>query len=158
MVKLIRRAEPRDTEKIKDLLSQVLEVHHKARPDLFKSGARKYTDAELAEIIADDSRPIFVAEDDAGAVVGYAFCVFVQHIGDNILTDVKSLYIDDLCVDESCRGAHVGRALYDYAVKFARESGCYNLTLNVWAGNDSAMAFYERCGLRPQKVGMELIL
>jgi ribosomal protein S18 acetylase RimI-like enzyme len=153
----IRRAKYGDMPKINDLLCQVLNVHHEGRPDIFKSGAKKYTDDELKEIISDDTRPIFVAEID-GEVVGYAFCVFIRHENNNILTDIKTLYIDDLCVDENRRGEHIGRALYDYTVAFAKESGCYNLTLNVWSCNKSAMKFYEKCGLLPQKVGMELIL
>ena len=91
-------------------------------------------------------------------MLGYAFCVFVQHVGDNILTDIKTLYIDDLCVDEEIRGQHVGRQLYEYVLGFAREQGCYNVTLNVWALNDGAIKFYEACGLKPQKIGMETIL
>ena len=140
------------------LLEQVLMVHHVGRPDLFKSGAKKYTDEELKVILADDSRPIFVGVDEKNEVLGYAFCVFQQHIGNNILTDVKTLYIDDLCVDETRRGQHIGRQLYDYVVQFAKDSGCYNVTLNVWSCNESAMRFYEKCGLKPQKVGMEVIL
>lgn len=155
---MIRRAQITDKPYLANLLSQVLEVHHNARPDLFKSGARKYTDDELDAILDDPMRPIFVAVDDAESVVGYAFCVFIRHIGDNILTDVKTLYIDDLCVDEAKRGQGIGRALYDHVVCFARENGCYNLTLNVWADNVSALGFYESIGLRKQKVGMELIL
>ena len=153
----VRRAEIKDTEKIKELLSQVLEVHHKGRPDLFKTGFRKYTDAELHEIIKDDMRPIFVAEID-GIVYGYAFCVITQHINNNILTDIKTLYIDDLCVDENCRGKHIGKTLYDKVIEYAKEIGCYNVTLNVWSCNESAMRFYEKCGLKPQKIGMEKIL
>ena len=91
-------------------------------------------------------------------VLGYAFCVFQQKLGDNILTDIKTLYIDDLCVDEKARGQHIGKSLYEYVLNFARESGCYNVTLNVWACNESARKFYEKCGLKPQKYGMETIL
>lgn len=154
---MIRRAEERDIPAIDDLLSQVLNVHHEGRPDLFRSNARKYTDSELMEILRDESRPIFVAEED-GTVTGYAFCIFQQHIGHNILTDVRTLYIDDLCVDEKFRGRHIGTALYEYVLAFAREQGCYNVTLNVWACNEDAMRFYERLGLRTQKIGMETIL
>ena len=106
----------------------------------------------------DESKPIFVAVDESEEVLGYAFCVFQQHINNNILTDIKTLYIDDLCVDEDKRGLHIGKQLYDYVINFAREQGCYNLTLNVWSCNVSAMKFYEKCGLVPQKVGMEKIL
>lgn len=155
---IIRKAELRDKERICELLRQVLEVHHKARPDLFKGGVTKYTDAELEEILCDESRPIFVAVDDSGVVLGYAFCVFVQHIDNNILTDIKTLYIDDLCVDEKARGKGIGRTLYNYVVEFARANGFYNVTLNVWADNASALGFYESLGLHKQKIGMELIL
>ena len=154
----IRRAEIKDMEGINRLLHQVLMVHQNGRPDLFKAGAKKYTDEELMKIICDDSRPIFVGVDETGNVLGYAFCVFQQHLNHNILTDVKSLYIDDLCVDETIRGRHIGRKLYEYVLDYARESDCYNVTLNVWACNESAMKFYEKCGLVPQKVGMETIL
>lgn len=155
---LIRRAENIDIPKINDLLRQVCLVHHNGRPDLFKYGAQKYADEELIQIISDDEKPVFVAVDEDNTVLGYAFCIFERHINDNILTDVKTLYIDDLCVDKGFRGKHIGKQLYDYAVSFAKENGCYNLTLNVWNCNDSAMKFYEKCGLKPQKTHLETIL
>ncbi len=153
---LIRRAETRDISRILELLSQVLEVHAAGRPDLFKSGTTKYDARELAEIIADDERPIFVGE-SGGVVQGYAFCVFQRHEERNT-PNFTTLYIDDLCVDEKSRGLHVGRSLYEYVLKFAKDSGCYNVTLNVWACNENAMRFYEKCGLSVQKIGMEKIL
>lgn len=155
---LIRRAQEKDMNRINDLLLQVCLVHHKGRPDLFKYGAKKYTDDELLALIHDDQRPIFVAIDENEFVLGYAFCIFQQHINNNILTDIKTLYIDDLCVDESIRGKHIGTELYNYVLAYAKETGCYNVTLNVWSLNDSAMKFYEKCGLKPQKIGMETIL
>lgn len=154
----IRRAKEQDMDGINRLLRQVCLVHHKGRPDLFKYGAKKYTDEQLLEIIRNDSTPIFTAVDDEGQVMGYAFCIFQQHLNNNILTDIKTLYIDDLCVDENLRGQHIGKKLYEAVVAFAREQNCYNVTLNVWSLNDSAMKFYQACGLMPQKVGMEKIL
>lgn len=152
----IRRADKRDMEKIKDLLNQVLTVHHNGRPDLFKANCRKYTDSELEELIKDDARPIFVADEDG--VLGYAFCVIKETKNNNILTDIKTLYIDDLCVDENIRGKHVGTALYNYVKEYAKEIGCYNVTLNVWSCNESAQQFYEGQGLKPQKTTLETIL
>ncbi len=154
----IRRGEPKDIDRINDLLFQVLEVHHKGRPDLFKGNVKKYTDQELLEILADDQKPIFVAEDETGKVQGYAFCMFIQHMDNNILTDIKTIYIDDLCVDESTRGQNIGKRLYEFVLDFARKNECYNVTLNVWSCNEAAIKFYEKCGLTPQKVGMEIIL
>ena len=153
----IRRATNNDIPKINELLCQVLEVHHKGRPDIFKGNTKKYTNEELGLIIADDNRPVFVADCD-GEVVGYAFCVFQQHIDNNILTDIKTLYIDDLCIDEQKRGLHIGSTLYNFVLDFAKSEGCYNVTLNVWSCNQSALKFYEKLGLTPQKIGMEKIL
>lgn len=154
----IRRAKETDMEGINALLYQVLTVHHNGRPDLFRADVKKYTDSELSAIIADDARPIFVGANEAGKVLGYAFCVFEEHKGDNILMPVKTLYIDDLCVDETLRGQHVGSRLYEHVLAFARETGCYNVTLNVWACNPGARKFYEAMGLVPYKTCMEKIL
>lgn len=154
----IRRAQEKDMDGLQSLLRQVLNVHHNGRPDLFKAGQQKYTREELIALIHDDTKPIFVGVDGQEQVLGYAFCVFQQHLNNNILTDIKTLYIDDLCVDEDCRGRHVGKKLYEYVIDFAREQGCYNVTLNVWSLNQGALKFYESCGLIPQKIGMEKIL
>ena len=154
---MIRRAQKKDIPRMMELLKQVNRVHYDGRPDLFKLGT-KYTPAELEEILADESRPILVYTNEQDVTEGYAFCMYQQYVGSNLMTDVKTLYIDDLCVDETKRGKHIGTALYNAVVDFARENGCYNLTLNVWSCNPSAMAFYQARGLVPQKVGMELIL
>ena len=86
------------------------------------------------------------------------FCIFQNVENDPVLCDRKVLYIDDLCVDESRRGQGIATRLYDRVCEFARESGCHAVTLNVWCGNDSAMAFYEKRGMKPQKIGMETVL
>ena len=154
----VRFAAERDIPALVRLLEQVELIHHHGRPDLFKCGGRKYTDEQLLSILADPLTPILVAVGEDDLVRGYAFCIFRQYPNDNILTDVKTLYIDDLCVDETCRGQHIGRTLYEAVLAYAREEACYNVTLNVWTCNPGAMAFYEKLGLAPYKVGMEKIL
>ena len=155
---MIRRAMEKDIPDVLRLLVQVCMVHHNGRPDLFKGPATKYTAEQLKEIFRDDRRPVFVLTNEDDKVLGYAFCVYQEHFGDNILTDIRTLYIDDLCVDEDCRGQHIGKQLYEYVLDYARKNGFYNVTLNVWNCNESAMKFYQKCGLVPQKVGMEKIL
>lgn len=153
----IRRAENCDTGAVEELLRQVHRVHSDIRPDIFRRGSVKYTEDELPEIFADDTRPVFVAILD-GKVVGYAFCIFKQLIGDTCMNDIKTLYIDDLCVDEGIRSHGIGTKLYDHVKSFARENDCYNVTLNVWYGNTSAMKFYEGLGMERQRMYMEEIL
>jgi len=154
----ILRACNSDIDGVNRLLEQVLMVHHNGRPDLFKANVKKYTDEELYSIFADEERPVFVMKDEKGDVAGYAFCVIIKQRGNNILQDMTTLYIDDLCVDETLRGQKIGSRLYEYVLDYAKQIGCYNVTLNVWACNESAKKFYEKCGLKPQKIGMETIL
>ena len=155
---IVRRATQKDIPRIMELLVQVDMVHHKGRPDIFKGPATKYTEEELCELLSDDTRPVFVCVDEEDIPLGHAFCIFQQHIGNNVLTDIKTLYIDDICVDEASRGRRVGSTLYNYVLDYARSEGVYNITLNVWTCNPGAMKFYESCGLVPRKIGMEKIL
>jgi ribosomal protein S18 acetylase RimI-like enzyme len=154
----IRRAEEKDMKRVLKLLSEVLEIHAKIRPDIFVSGTTKYSDEELREIFRDDGKPVFVAVDDVDEVLGYAFCEIKEMPKRPFMQSYKMLYIDDLCVDENARGQHIGKQLYEYVLDYARKNGFYNVTLNVWNCNESAMKFYQKCGLVPQKVGMEKIL
>ena len=153
---MIRKANPNDIPGLIKLLYQADAVHNGIRPDLFKSNTPKYAEHELEEILADESKPIFVY--DEGGVVGHAFCQITEIRDHRLLQDIKTLYIDDICVDEQQRGHHIGKALYAFVRDYARSIGCYNITLNVWEGNDPAMAFYKSMGMGVQKTGMEIIL
>ena len=146
------------------LLAQIAEFHPKyvavTDPAAFdKLSAALAGQADAPKLLkgAEGLRAL-ACMDGAGTVQGYAFCIFQQYVNHNIMTDIKTLYIDDLCVDEACRGQHIGTALYRHVLDFARASGCYNVTLNVWSLNESAMKFYQAQGLKPQKVGMEVLL
>ena len=154
---MIRLASIRDIRRINELLLQVQKVHSDIRPDLFKYIGTKYNDSELEGIIKNSETPVFVYESD-NKVVGYVFCIVTNYHNDTSFCDHKTIYIDDLCVDEDTRGMHIGTKLYNHVIDFARKSGCYNVTLNVWAGNDGAIKFYERIGFKVQKIGMETIL
>ena len=154
---MIRKANKEDVNALNELLYQVHKVHSDVRPDLFKAGEKKYNDEELLVILNDDTKPIFLYE-EYNKVLGYAFCVIINHENDHSLVSYKSLYIDDLCVNSSIRGKGIGKQLYEYVLNFAKSLGCYNVTLNVWADNDSALKFYEKIGMHIQKIGMEKIL
>ncbi len=154
----IRRATKQDIDRILDLLLQVDLVHHRGRPDLFMGPATKYGEEDLRKIIGQEETPVFVCVDEKEQVLGHAFCMWKQVKNDRVLTDVRTLYIDDICVDEAARGRGIGALLYEAVHAYAKENGFYNLTLNVWCCNPGAMQFYEKMGLLPQKVTMECLL
>lgn len=153
----IRFAITQDVPGIVTLLRQVGRVHHEGRPDLFRGNAQKYSPSQILELLNDSNRPIFVAVED-DRVLGYGFCIMECVENHSVLCDRTTLYIDDICVLESCRGQHIGTKIYHEILRYAKERACYNVTLNVWSCNESAMKFYESLGMKPQKVGMEAIL
>ena len=154
---MIRRAVKQDIPRLDELLYQVQRIHAEGRPDIFKLGRKTYTDGELEEILADDSRPVYVNERD-GKVLGYAFCIVQETKENGQLHARKTLYLDDLCVDAEARGQHVGSELYRYVVQTAKEKGFHSVTLNVWSLNGEAGLFYERMGMKPMKTMMETVL
>lgn len=153
---MIRSACVEDIPQLNKLLLQVQQVHAKFRPDIFVSGAKKYTDDELFVLIQNtDQTPIFVAELD-GVVVGYAFCQIIR-TSDHTRKQ-NTLYIDDLCVDATHRRKHIGSDLLNYVIALAQKRNFHNVTLNVWALNKDAYRFYEKNGMHVQKYGMEKII
>lgn len=154
----IRRAIENDIKEIMGLLRQVNDLHAAGRPDIFISGLTKYDEEGLKEILQNPQAPIFVGIDEDGKLTGYCFCIIEDHSGYVNLRPIKTLYIDDLCVDESQRGKHVGQQLFEYIKSWAKENGFYNLTLNVWSCNPGAQKFYEAMGMKPMKSVMESVL
>ena len=156
---MIRRAVKEDIGRLDELLFQVQRIHAEGRPDIFKlgDGTKKYTDGELKAILADDTRPVFVFEQE-GTVLGYAFCIYQETKENGSLHARRTLYLDDLCVDAQARGRHIGAELYRHVLKTAKETGCDSVTLNVWSVNGDAAAFYERMGMKPLKTMMEAVL
>ena len=153
----IRFAQPEDVAGILKLLKQVGRVHHEGRPDIFRHNAQKYGASQVIAMLDSAKTPIFVAV-EADQVLGYGFCILKEHKNDPVIADHLELYIDDLCVDENCRGKHIGKTIYEAIVRYAKMRKCYNVTLNVWSCNENAMEFYKALGMQPQKVGMETIL
>ena len=154
----IRRAEEKDIPRLIDLLQQVLEIHADIRPDIFISGTTKYSNEELVCMIKEDNNPIYVATDEKDVCLGYAFCQIKERPFSNNMVPFKSLYIDDLCVDASVRGQHIGKSLFDFVKAEAKQRGCYEVTLNVWTGNATAERFYEKMGMKTKERQMEYIL
>ena len=153
---MIRFATANDIPRLLELLHQVNMVHYERRPDIFKPHTTKYNAEQLQNLLTQPDKAIFVYEDES--VQGYAF-VQIEDVHDDILLqDMRTLYIDDICVDEQARGKHVGKQLFDHVRAYAEKLGCGAITLNVWEGNDAAMAFYRKLGMSVRKTCMEMMI
>jgi len=154
----IRRATGDDIPAINNLLGQVLLVHHVGRPDLFKEKGQKFAVEQLQEMVLDDMNPIFVYVDDEGCVRGHCFCEIIDRNETGSTYAYKTMFIEDLCIDESYRGQHVGQQMYDFVKQYAKDNGFYNLALHAWECNEKAVGFYSHLGMKIQQYTMEEIL
>ena len=153
---MIRLATTNDIPRLLELLHQVNMVHYERRPDIFKPHTTKYNAEQLQDLLTQPNKAIFVYEDES--VQGYAFVQMEDVHDDILLQDMRTLYIDDICVDEQARGKHVGKKLFDHVRAYAEKLGCGAITLNVWEGNDVAMAFYRKLGMSVRKTCMEIMI
>ncbi len=154
----VRRAEDKDIPRLKELLLQVLNIHAEGRPDIFIPNTTKYSDEELREMIRCENTPVFVDTDAQDNVIGYAMCIVQHRLHSSNMTDIITVFIDDLCVDQNVRHSGCGRRIYDAVKDYALSIGAYHITLNVWTCNPSAIAFYESVGLSKMEYVMEEIL
>lgn len=154
----VRKAKVYDSNGVLNLLKQIAAYHQNGRPDLFKVASSKYSKEEFTEILQDEDKPVFVAVNEDNKVLGYTFCIVKRFKSHPVYKDRTSLYIDDLCVDESVRGQHIGKRLFENVKVYAKKIGCYNIDLNVWEFNENAEKFYENCGMTTQRRIMEFIL
>ena len=141
---MIRKAEERDIPRIMELLGQVLQIHADIRPDIFIPGTTKYTADELKELLKNKEKPIYIAANEADVCVGYAFCQLQEQPFSNNMVQA--------------RGQHIGESLFEYVKNEAKRMNCYEVTLNVWAGNASAEKFYEKMRMKAKERQMEYIL
>lgn len=151
----VRFAEEKDIARIGELLVQIGGMHHKARPDIFNPATPKFDADELRNIMESLNRFIFVAVDDSDDVLGHLFCQTRESDGQGVIAKIKTMWIEDLCVDENARSKGIGSLLFDAVEKFAKEQQCGSITLNVWEFNESAKLFYEKNGMSIQRYTLE---
>ena len=152
---LLRKACVKDVPELFEMLKTVQALHENGRPDIFKKGTTKYTHEQIAQIIKEESTPVFVLANEFDKAVGYAFCIIQNEKETENLYPQKTLYLDDLCVKEELRGQGYGKKIYNFVLDKAKEYGCTRLTLNVWHLNESALRFYEKLGMKPLKTTMD---
>ena len=95
----IRRAHEKDIPRLIRIVRAGASDPCRYQTGYFIPGTTKYTNEELAEMIKDDTKPIYVAADDDDVCMGYAFCQIRQQPFSNNMVPFTSLFIDDLCVD-----------------------------------------------------------
>ena len=147
----IRNMKHEDYQEVDRLMAQVHKIHVDGRPDLYVDVEHIYSLDAYQKMIENNDMISVVAEENE-KIVGICF---VSMRTRTCMVNRRTAYMDDLCVDETCRGKGVGKFLYEYAKKRAKEMGAERLDLMVWSFNEHALKFYEEMGLKPQRYIME---
>lgn len=104
---------------------------------------------EVGESI-DTSDLVLLAEDAQGTRLGF---ICATHATD-FFTQEPQGYVSDLAVSAQAEGKGVGRKLLEHAEEWARTQGYRILTLDVFAANTPARAFYIHLGYAEESVKM----
>ncbi len=111
-------------------------VVHELRPHLDLLGLQRAWESQRDE----GYRAVGLFDDE--------ICIgFAGYRVQTMLAHGRFLYVDDLVVSESRRGAGAGEMLMEWLLEAAREAGCVSLQLDSGTQRGGAHAFYFRCGM-----------
>lgn len=103
----------------------------------------------LAALIASPTGHIAIARDATSRAVGMATVQLVISTAEG----APSAWIEDVVVREDWRGQGLGRTLLDAVLDWARTQGAVRAQLLADLDNAPALAFYDRIGWRPTRLG-----
>ena len=143
----IRNMTLNDYNEVDRLMAQVHLLHVNGRPDLYIDVDHIYSYEQFKEMVENEDMITILAEED-GKVLG--ICMITMR-AKTCMVKRRTAYMEDLCVDESCRGRGIGKALFLYAKEVSVKMGAERLDLMVWDFNEDARKFYEKMGMKPQR-------
>jgi len=151
---IIRPAQKEDYPIINRLLLQLAKQHADQRPDIFRAKA-KTSERSFRKLLKNaEKTPVLVAVQE-NRVVGHMFAEVIQQKKKHHKQARRIFYIDDLCINETCRRSGIGRKFMEEAALLARVNRCDALELNVFNCNEGAIRFYESLGFSVQRIAME---
>lgn len=151
---MVRIADINDAERLTELFTELHRYHVEIKPETFIMPDREWFSGRISEILNDSGQTVFV-HDSGGKVDGYAV-VKIMDVNSEEKIPRRMCYIDCFAVSESCRRRGIGTKLFKAVKAFGREHNCTSVQLGVSACNESAVAFYEKMGLNPRTIQMEM--
>lgn len=156
---MLELAKETDFEAVNRLARQVNEHHAKWTPNLQMVEHPYPMDFFLSCIQPESIRDnaIFVMRQD-GAVVGY-MRIYLWETNSFVTAKRTMLSIDDIGVEEALRNRGIGTQMMTQLTELAKnEWDCSSICLYVDAPNESAQAYYKKCGFAVRNIGMTLNL
>ncbi|MDA8254875.1 MAG: GNAT family N-acetyltransferase [Betaproteobacteria bacterium] len=144
----ITPASEADIPELIELLGVLFSIEQDFTPDIDKQRRG------LAALLASSAGHIAIARDQASRAVGMGTGQLVISTAEG----APSAWIEDVVVHEDWRGRGLGRALLDAVLAWARSQGAVRAQLLVDLDNAPALAFYDRLGWRPTRLGARRLM
>lgn len=153
---MIRKATEADLQALAVLFRQLHEYHIRIAPDSHRMPFEQYFELEMKYFLEDEELNILVAEEKEELTAYAAFRIFDRDRAERI--PARICYIEHFTVAEEHRRSGIGTELFEAVRSFAREQECDRIQLGAAAVNTGALGFYEKQGLKPRTIKMELTL
>ena len=150
---MVRIADINDRERLTELFIELHRHHVEIKPETFRMPEREWFSDRIAEIL--NSETVLVHEN--GIIDGYAV-IKIMVVNTDEKKPRRMCYIDCFAVAEEFRRTGVGTELFGAVKAFGKERGCTSVQLGVTACNTGAVEFYEKMGLAPKTIQMEVKL
>lgn len=137
------------TEKHLDLIANLVE---QTRLDYLKKGINQWDETYpkigmlKSDIINGYSFIINYRSKFAGFVTVNDFCEDDEHLHIDWLINEKSTYIHRLCISEEMRNKGIATYVIKYIENSSFELGVYDIRIDVFKTNKTALALYEKLG------------
>ena len=148
---MLELAQVSDRDAINAMAKQVHAMHVQWRPDIYEMVEELYPMERFREAVKQ--RQLFVAK-IGGLTAGYV-AVKIRDYNWPGVVKRKVMFVDEICVEEFCRGQGIGKEMMDDVRALAAAFGCTDLQLSVYPQNDGAVTFYQKCGFSIQNIGMQ---
>jgi len=142
---MIREAEEKDLERIRELRKEVHALHVKGEPQVFNPEFSEGLVKLANKFVKDNDKQLLVYEED-GKICGYAMIEFVEKEESIYRKYTKYLEVGELGVDSNCRSKGIGKKLMSHIENIAKQKQVDEIQLNMWEFNQRALNFYERSG------------
>ena len=155
MIITIRPALWDELERVNELRRMVNDVHVSGRPDIFRPGFA----AELQERVYslyDSGEAVILAALIDEVICGFAIVNVISRPLSPYNLARRYYHVEEFGVDEAYRRRGVASALVEYMKNDAKRQGLDKIELDVWAFNESALAFYKAAGFTTYRRYMEM--
>jgi ribosomal protein S18 acetylase RimI-like enzyme len=144
----VRAAAPRDLDRVAALASLLFAEHARAGARFALAPGREgELRALLGGFVRDAQRALLVAEDEGGALAGFALASLLRRAGP--FAETARGEVDWLYVREEARRRGAGRSLVAAALVWLRGQGAARVEVHVERDNAAGRAFWDAQDFAP---------